>query len=172
MYNKTKCGFTLAELMAVVIIVALLAALGTGYYRRSVEQSRFSEGLMTASAIVEGINRDYLEQRMNGVADPSIPRLNQLDIGISGTVEHPTACESNVCHTQYFDIRAHSDGMITAGRVDGIYQGAYDIQIQPHFAQADRDQISCKGNTADGLTFCQAMGYTSCASDDTCTKPN
>ncbi|MBQ3667558.1 MAG: prepilin-type N-terminal cleavage/methylation domain-containing protein [Elusimicrobiaceae bacterium] len=167
MYNKIKRGFTLTELMAVVIIIALLAILSTGYYKRSVEQARFSEGLMAASAIVEGVNRDYLEQKMNGIDEVSIPAINQLDISLSGA-----GCTSDSCETQYFTVTVDSDtGVTTATRKNGTYANAYSIQIQPHFAASNRDQIACVGNSEDGQTFCESMGYTACT-EGVCVKPN
>lgn len=173
MHNEIKNGFTLAELMAVVIIVALLAALSTGYYKRSVEQARFSEGLMAASAIAEGLNRECLERQMNGqncTGSGWIPHINQLDVGVSGS-----SCDQDACLTKHFTITIDPQGVTNAVRTDGIYasndaSNTYSIQIQPHFATSNRDQIACVG-TGEGETFCQAMGYTQCA-NSVCTKPN
>lgn len=169
MYNKIKHGFTLAELMAVIIIISILAALSAGYYRRSVEQARFAEGLMDASAIVEAINRVCVERRMQGVACDSNLRLDTLDIDISRTGMAEGGCGSDHCITSSFRITWESDSII-AIRNGGTYSGAYSIQIRPHFVSTDRDQISCVGHTQTGQSFCESMGYTSCA-EHKCIKP-
>ncbi len=171
MHNKIKNGFTLAELMAVVIIVALLAALSAGYYKRSVEQARFSEGLMAASAIAEGLNRECLERQMNGqtcTGSGWIPYINQLDVGVSGS-----SCDQDACQTKHFTITIDPQGVTNAVRTDGIYASTYRIQIQPHFATSNRDQIACVGEdeAGNGQTFCESMGYTSCT-DGVCVKPS
>ena len=171
MYKKMKCGFTLAELMAVIIIVSLLAVLSAGYYRRAVEQSRFSEGLMAASAVAEAVNRAYLEQKMNGVATPTLPTINHLDISFLGS----SSCNDIQCTTKYFHISVDStNGLTTANRIDGIYPRSYSIQIQPHFAANHRDEISCFAmmNNSRGRDFCESMGYTQCDGNGLCTKPN
>ena len=170
MYKKMKYGFTLAELMAVIIIVSLLAVLSAGYYRRAVEQARFSEGLLAASAVAEAVNRAYLEQKMNGVATPTLPAINQLDISFPGS----NSCSSTTCTTKYFTIGVSGEGITDAGRIDGIYKKHYFIQIQPHFAANNRDQIACVAvmNSSRGQAFCESMGYTQCDGNGVCTKPN
>ena len=150
--KHTRLGFTLAELLAVVIIVAILAALATGYYKRSVEQSRFAEGLAAASAIAEGVNRSYEEQRMEGIASPTKrPKISSLDISVRSK-----ACQtvSDYCiKAGNFEIVVNAEGVTTA------YQGTttnykYSIEVQPHFASSNRDRIACVG--AGGGT--QAIG--------------
>lgn len=168
MHNKIKRGFTLAELMAVIIIVSLLAVLSVGYYRRSVEQSHFSEGLMAASAVAEAVNRAYLEQKMNGIATPVLPTINHLDISFPGS----NSCSAATCTTKYFSIGVNSEGVTAADRTGGIYRGQYIIRIQPHFADNNRDQIACVANSSSGTAFCEAMGYTHCDNSGVCTKPN
>ena len=172
MYNKIKHGFTLAELMAVIIIISILAALSAGYYRRSVEQARFAEGLMDVSAIVEAINRLCVERRIQGVACDSNLRLTNLDIDISRTGMDEGGCGSEQCITSSFRITFDplGDGTVVATRNGGTYNGAYSIQMRPHFVATDRDQIFCVGHTQTGQSFCESMGYTSCT-EHKCIKP-
>ena len=53
----TKYGFTLTELMVVVIIIAILAGLGLGSYKKAVERSHFTEGLQAVNAVAEAVTR-------------------------------------------------------------------------------------------------------------------
>jgi len=54
--KKAKKGFTLIELMIVVIVVAVLAAAAIPLYRRSVQRARASEGM----ALLGSIRTHYL----------------------------------------------------------------------------------------------------------------
>jgi type IV pilus assembly protein PilA len=59
---KTKKGFTLVELMVVVVIVALLAALLIPMLTARVEQARWSEGRAAAGTIATAL-RAYVIER-------------------------------------------------------------------------------------------------------------
>ena len=169
MQKNKNIGFSLAELMAVVLIVAILAALSVGYYRRSVEQSRFSEGLMAASAIAEGINRAYLDHQMAGTGSSyTVPAISQLDIGIANGEN--CSGDAYCIKTKYFTITVDANSVTKATRSDGKYADLYSIQIQPHFASSNRDQIACVGKDSDGngKTFCESMGYV--CTDNVCVK--
>ena len=168
-------GFTLAELLAVVIILAIMAAIAAGYYKRSVEQTRFSEGLMAASAIAEGVNREYLRTKMEGDLVPTKrPKLKSLDIAISKNASCNTSSAYCV-KTKNFEVFVNSNGVTRAYR-GTTNQYKYYIEVQPHFAAASvRDRIACVGSSSTGVSFkgkefCQGLGYTSCSSN-TCVKP-
>ncbi len=170
--KKTKLGFTLAELLAVVVIVGILTVIGAGYYRRSVEQARFSEGLMDASALAESFSREMIENQyaaFGGNICNLAKNIRSLDMSIANA----TACEGddNCLQTRNFRFKFaptyHS--YIEATRISGPYSGVYSIQV-PTSCSADR--IACvgkDGSTGNGKTFCQSMGYTNC-SGATCRK--
>ncbi|MBR2082991.1 MAG: type II secretion system protein [Elusimicrobiaceae bacterium] len=166
-------GFTLAELLAVVIIVALLSSLSLGYYKRSVEQSRFAEGLTAASAFAEAVNQAYFDDQMDGKTNTSKRKIKTLDIALANKKACSTA--SDYCQaTPRFEVNIEETGGKAYVRA---YRGTSDkhkyyIEVQPVFG-SPKDQISCgadKSTDKDaGLAFCQAMGYTSCSSYK-CTK--
>ncbi len=172
--NYLQKGFTLTELLAVVIIVAIMAAISTGYYKRSLEQSHFSEGLMAASAIAEGVNREYLRSNLEGTAIKQ-PKLKSLDISISKN----QSCETSSAYcvkTKYFEVAVDAQGVTKAYRgTTSKYK--YYIEVQPHFAStvSIRDRIACVGTSSSGVSFngvdfCQGLGYTECKSH-ICLKP-
>ena len=72
MINMKK-GFTLAELLAVVIIVALMASFSVGYYTKSKAQAKFTEVLDRANAEAERVNQDTLELAMEGGTVSFVP---------------------------------------------------------------------------------------------------
>ena len=171
MKYTSKLGFTLAELLAVVIIVALLSGISLGYYKRSVEDSRFAEGLGAASALVEAVNQSYFAQQLDGATPTKQPKISTLDINLAAQ----KTCSSNTDYciaTPRFEVHIGTDGQVSAYRgklQDSAYK--YYIQINPAFASSSPDQISCVGKDANGQTFCESMGYKTCNSSTfVCTK--
>ena len=114
MRTENKFGFTLAELLAVVLIMAILTILAAGSYRKSVEQSRFSEGLAAASALAESLNRYYIDRRAEGATDATIRNEisqmntrgipNRLDISLPAQ----NGCSTFLC-SKFFSFRISSD---------------------------------------------------------------
>ena len=81
-------GFTLAELLTVVIIIALMSSFGVGYYRRSVAQARFNDNLAKAVRAVEKTNQDYFEYQMQGWGNlSSVTPGKASDSGYNYTIE-------------------------------------------------------------------------------------
>ena len=169
--KKTKLGFTLAELLAVVVIVGILTVVGAGYYRRSVEQARFSEGLMDASALAESISREMIEAQyasFGTVYCSSSRNIRSLDMSIANA----TTCEGddNCLQTRNFRFKLVSN-YIQATRISGPYSGVYFIQVPTSCASGRISCVGMDGSTGNGKTFCQSMGYTNCVGTATCRKP-
>ncbi len=155
--KKTNMGFTLAELLAVVIIVALLSSLSLGAYRRSVEESRFAEGLSAASSLVEAVNRSYFESQLDGETPTKKPKIKTLDIEMA----NQGTCSDYCLTTPRFQVNIEENGENVSVRA---YRGTtskykYYIEMQPTYS-SPKDQISCKGTNDKWDEFCQAMGYT------------
>lgn len=55
-------GFTLVELLVVVLIVGILASIGIPQYMVAVEKSRVSEALSIGQAVTEAMDRAYIER--------------------------------------------------------------------------------------------------------------
>ena len=170
-----QAGFTLAELLAVVIIVAILSSLSLGFYKRSVEQSRFAEGLSVASAVVEAVNQYYLEEQLAGNNTFQRPTLNMLDMSIANITEDVDKPYS--LFTPRFEVRLEANGNVRAYRGTAESNDyTYYIDIQPSFASSNKDQISCGAKNAkkpaEGKVFCESMGYTNCFNNgERCIKP-
>ncbi len=92
-------GFTLVELIIVVIIVGILASIGLTQYNKVVERSRASEARMILGTLRSG---EVAENNESG---------NYLDVPGLG-VGAPTACTT----THYFSYSCTTAGLCTATR--------------------------------------------------------
>jgi len=63
---KTRAGFTLIELMIVVLIVAVLAAVLVPFMRARVEAAKWSEGKAGAGTIASALRAYAAEQGLDG----------------------------------------------------------------------------------------------------------
>ena len=70
-------GFTLIELMVVILIVAILGAVAIPMYRAKVDAAKWSEGKATMGTIATAL-RVYIVFEQNGFA--ATPTLNELGV--------------------------------------------------------------------------------------------
>ena len=66
--KKVQSGFTLIELMIVVAIIGILAAVALPAYQDYTVRAKVSEGAISASAIKIGVTEMFADDGMNGVA--------------------------------------------------------------------------------------------------------
>ena len=123
-YPNTRKGFTLLELLVVVVIIGILAAVALPQYRKAVEKSRMVEAITAVEAIAKA-NEIY--KLVNGTYTNNI---NNLDINFSGK---PVSWGGDIPAIQgkYFILSAGSgDGAIAAiARIPRL--GKYTMGIYP-----------------------------------------
>ena len=78
--NKTKNGFTLLELLVVILIIGILSAVALPQYKRAVEKTKMAEAVIIVKAIAQSQQSYYIVH--NKYAD--CLDLNVLDIGLTG----------------------------------------------------------------------------------------
>ncbi len=157
----TKHGFTLTELMAVVIIIGILAGIGFGSYQKAIERSRFSEGLAAGAAVQEAVNRYYYENTDLSDSARKRPKIAYLDIGLANAKD--CATKSDYCvRTKYFEIFVNTSGWVYAYHMKGTTRQLYYIRWFPSFYSARKGEacVPFGSNTTEGVDFCKSMGYT------------
>lgn len=106
--KRRRKGFTLLELLMVVLIVAILASIGFVSYIRSVERSRAAE-LLPVLAAVRSAQLRYRAQN-----DSWASNINQLD------TEIPSAAEMKYWY--WGSMITAGDGSYHMHRTDGMYR--------------------------------------------------
>lgn len=167
--SRRSAGFTLTELMAVVIIVAILSAVGAGTFKKAIERSHFSEGLVAANAVLAAVERYYAESCSEGSC-VTRPKIANLDISLAN--QHACTTPSDYCtKTKYFEITVNS-GFVEAVRKKDSKLGEYSIRVFPEsFGSYQRTGDACIANTLPGgKDLCISLGYTNCNVSNYCYK--
>ena len=92
--NHNKKAFTLSELLVVVLIIGILAAIALPQYQRAVDKSRYATMIQTARSIEAAQEAFYMEngsyatewEQLTVGLSPDLPRLHdgRLSIGHAG----------------------------------------------------------------------------------------
>lgn len=88
----TNKGFTLLELLVVILMIGILSAIAVPQYRRAVERSKVGEALTMLRAISDSCERfawehqwDTCQQAVNSNVESRKVRFRKLDIIAKGT---------------------------------------------------------------------------------------
>ena len=123
--KKKASGFTLIEVLVVVLILGILSSVALPQYRRSVERTRVAEARTLLRAIFESRERVAWERQYDSYADAKAKGnnfgFNKLDITVKGTY---TGTNKTVLETENFSYDMSGDTVIIATAIRGVYSGA------------------------------------------------
>ena len=148
-------GFTLVELLVVVLIIGVLSAVALPQYTTAVERSRATEALTLMSAVSESSQRYYYQHDQWPGGDAQ-DKFELLDIDVPG----PSGDRGG----KYFDIHMRKDGnnfKIESTRKVNDDDSKYTLTttLEDH---ADSDTITVKRSctatdNSRGATYCSAI---------------
>ena len=143
-------GFTLMEVLVVVIIVGILAAVALPQYERAIEKSRVAEAMVIGKSIVEAQNRSL-------VAFPNDPvdEKGALDIKLTGG-----DWNGNVFTTDNFSYTLTDTG-VTIKRQGSRHD--YTLMMGNHKAINAGTPNTCSGDFCSVMT---GMGFTVSSSQE------
>lgn len=109
--SGAKTGFTLLELLVVVLIIGILSAVALPQYTKTVERARAGEALINLQAFADAVNRFWL---VNGTYNYVTTATGQV---ITGVVKHKT--DIDVPREGWFGYRVATTGP-TDAYVDAV----------------------------------------------------
>lgn len=116
-----KAGFTLLEILVVVMIMGILTSIALPNYRRSVQRARVAEAQTLLRAVYDSCERLAWENSLSGcgaAVTAGKARFNKLDITVKGTYE------GNGTQLRTGNFLYTLGSSITAQSVTGDYSGA------------------------------------------------
>lgn len=158
---KLKKGFTLIEILVIVVIIGILAAVAVPEYQAAVERSRFSTMLPIMKSILEAQNRFYLETGER-VADVDIMDLN-LPYSSKELRDPDSTSDSVVRYVYRFD--SFPGTMTVANRAIFLTNSMSGYTVD-YFGRPRHDSIYdlegatglCYSCNAKGERICKAFG--------------
>ena len=158
MKNINKKGFTLIEMLVVVLIIGILAAVALPQYFKAVEKSRSTEALSVMGSISAAMERARLVS-----SDNTYPTtLSSLDIEIAdndGSTVTDGAWESN---NFSFEVKGTSAGSgANDGRIIATRKGSSGYTLTRWYYSG---KVSCVDTESSGATsvtgICTSLGLT------------
>lgn len=139
--KKKKKGFTLIEMLVVVLIIGVLSAIAFPIYTRAVEKSRAANPMANLSAIAKAQNARMLAT-YHYTND-----MNNLDISLIDESSGERATGGSF-DTEYFTYRVYGDdrGVATATRKNATGEKQYELSV----------------NYGTGQIFCRPMTNKTC----------
>lgn len=140
-------GFTLIEMLVVVLIIGILSAIALPQYEGAVERSHAAEAVTNGRVLVDSMNRALAER-----PDESPDSKAALDVKIGGGKWNASGTKYATRHFEY-DISSGTYVLITH-KVSG---GRYELYMYT----GNSDKRVCKWKGRNAQKVCQSLvGFT------------
>ena len=113
--RRINQGFTLLELIIVIVIVGILASIGVARYTKVVKKAKIAEADGVLGAMRGAQLRYYAENGAYTAAE------TRLDVDIPGYGDQPAS--------KYFDYSSYTNGLVRAQGKDTMYGVRVDLTI-------------------------------------------
>ena len=142
---KNKVGFTLVELLAVVLIIGVLTSVALPKYRRTIERAASTEALVNLRSLFES------GKRFKAATSTPPTRLKGLDIS-------------------FFDASSEETNPFTMGKYEYTFEtndikacrvnGNYCFYMYYNHPTQGKDALTCKITATEGKYdwLCEALG--------------
>lgn len=121
-----KKGFTLAEILTSVVIVALLAAMAIPMYDKTIEKSRIAEARTILKQVFDAKMR-LLDNLETTTYTTSLFGFEQLDVNLPcSNITTNSSSKTTTCRTKSFNYSLNPSGeanAVCAARCGGDYSG-------------------------------------------------
>ena len=161
---RNSKGFTLIELMIVIAIIGILAAIALPAYARYMARARFTEVTNAVAGVQKQVELCIFDLGTTGFAAGN-PITVDVTVNANGC-SNPAAGNSGSgwrlepaanYATKYVDnIAVTVDGVITAQAIAGNGLNNAAIQFVPHFGAADNGVVDWRRNDNNAISTCIA----------------
>ena len=156
-----KEGFMLIELLVVVLIIGILAAVAVPQYQKAVEKSRLAEALMNIDTVMKNVDLYVLEhgeEDSEGWTDP-----NNWTTDLSGGTWSEDQLFYNTKNFWYYiELGTHVVVYRCAGACSGDYgmdtdTSAYTLQVEYRLPSNSSPSKICEGYNSLGKYICKSL---------------
>ena len=163
---KNKSGFTLMELLGVVLILAILTSIALPQYRRSLERAKAMEGIMTLKTVADSA------KRYKAATSQAPTGFNQLDVQFDTSSSYAVGSTDpqkriNNFRFQFSPTFISACAVVVSSSAVNDDKG-YCFHFYYNHETQGRDTITCKRTTTGGKYdwLCEGLGTELVAADE------
>ncbi len=147
--KRERRGFTLIELMVVILIVGILAAVAVPILRGKIDQAKWSEGAASAGAIRTSVRAYYAENPTAAIA--------LAGTALTDATAAPLGFKSGDLTGKYFDVTKFTITAQTNGNADITVAAGTDLSGQGTLTTAN-GWVYSSSAPEEFYGFCEPVG--------------